>query len=300
MKKIKEYLKYRISRVELIFITTFNNLIHSINGEPKVKSIDDTIDDIIKMNYSVSRYGDGEFTLMEGSDLRFQHFDINLAARLKEIIKSNDINHIVCIPGVFENKNELSSHTRQYWDKFINRNRFKIYRFLDLNKNYYNAFITRVYMELNDKHNAKNRFDSIKKIWKNKDLVIVEGDKSRLGLGNDLFDNSNSIKRIICPSKNAFSQYSNIINSIQKHSKDKLILIALGPTATVLAYDLAKLGYQAIDIGHIDIEYEWMKKGVLAKCIIKNKYVDEVDGGQEVTSNIDDYIYINQVVEILL
>ena len=43
----------------------------------------------------------------------------------------------------------------------------------------------------------------------------------------------------------------------QKLSKNKLILIALGPTATVLSYDLYKLGYHVIDIGHADIEYEW-------------------------------------------
>jgi hypothetical protein len=42
---------------------------------------------------------------------------------------------------------------------------------------------------------------------------------------------------------------------------DKLILIALGPTATVLAYDLAKKGYQAIDIGHLPSCYEVVKNG---------------------------------------
>jgi len=30
----------------------------------------------------------------------------------------------------------------------------------------------------------------------------------------------------------------------------------LGPTTTVLAYDLYKNGYQAIDIGHVDLEHE--------------------------------------------
>ena len=35
------------------------------------------------------------------------------------------------------------------------------------------------------------------------------------------------------------------------------MLIALGPTATILAYDLAEKGVQALDVGHIDIEYEW-------------------------------------------
>ena len=45
---------------------------------------------------------------------------------------------------------------------------------------------------------------------------------------------------------------------------DCLFLVALGPTATVLAYDLTKHGAQAIDIGHLDIEYEWFRarKGI--------------------------------------
>jgi hypothetical protein len=46
---------------------------------------------------------------------------------------------------------------------------------------------------------------------------------------------------------------------VKLSDKNILILISLGPTATVLAYDLAKLGYWAIDIGHIDNEYEWLK-----------------------------------------
>ena len=32
--------------------------------------------------------------------------------------------------------------------------------------------------------------------------------------------------------------------------KNKLLLICLGPTATVMCYDLAKIGLWAIDIGH--------------------------------------------------
>mgnify|MGYP000128627122 CR=1 FL=1 len=47
----------------------------------------------------------------------------------------------------------------------------------------------------------------------------------------------------------------------KKLEKTALFLIALGPTATVLAYDLFKSGYQAIDAGHVDVEYEWWRMG---------------------------------------
>ncbi|MDD7357228.1 MAG: GT-D fold domain-containing glycosyltransferase, partial [Streptococcus hyointestinalis] len=37
----------------------------------------------------------------------------------------------------------------------------------------------------------------------------------------------------------------------------RLVLVMLGPTAKVLVKRLADSGIQAIDLGHIDSEYEW-------------------------------------------
>ena len=45
----------------------------------------------------------------------------------------------------------------------------------------------------------------------------------------------------------------------KKLPKDRLILIVLGPTAKPLAYDLTKLGYRALDLGHMAKAYEWLK-----------------------------------------
>ncbi|MBU4465609.1 MAG: DUF1792 domain-containing protein, partial [Actinobacteria bacterium] len=35
----------------------------------------------------------------------------------------------------------------------------------------------------------------------------------------------------------------------------------LGPTATVLAYDLHRAGYRALDLGHIAKSYDWWLRG---------------------------------------
>ena len=48
-----------------------------------------------------------------------------------------------------------------------------------------------------------------------------------------------------------FEQYDEIMDQAKKYSKDCLFLIACGPAATVIAYDLCTMGYQAIDIGHL-------------------------------------------------
>ena len=67
-----------------------------------------------------------------------------------------------------------------------------------------------------------------------------------------------------------------------------MFLIALGPTATILAYDLYKLGYQALDIGHVDLEYEWMKLGTEEQVNLFNKFVNELPGGDIVDDRTDD------------
>ena len=98
---------------------------------------------------------------------------------------------------------------------------------------------------------------------------------SRIGVGNDLLDNAKTVKRIICPAKHAFSQVNKIIEEVSKHGKDKLFILALGPTATVLAHRLSQKGYRALDMGHFDVEYEWMLMNATTRVPIPGKYVFE-------------------------
>ena len=74
-----------------------------------------------------------------------------------------------------------------------------------------------------------------------------------------------------------------------------MILLALGPTATILAYDLALKGYQAIDIGHVDIEYEWFRMGATHKVPVPNKFVNEAGAGVGV-GDIDNKKYLSEIV----
>lgn len=121
--------------------------------------------------------------------------------------------------------------------------------------------------------------------------MFVEGNLTHLGYGNDLFSNARSIKRILCPNKNAWDHYDDILSTVISHTNnDTLIIIALGMTATVLAADLAKTGRQALDLGHIDIEYEWMKMGATEKVPIPGKYVNEAKDGDKVSTILPDEI----------
>ncbi len=264
---------------------------------PEVKGMEETIKRIIEINGSASRYGDGELEIMVGRSIDFQKYEPELAQKMRDILQLDDENFLVCINDAFRGCPECNEQSRAFWKENLRKNLKYYKKLLKKGKVYYDACITRPYMRYTDKSKSPYYFSLLKQIWQDRDIVFIEGEKSRLGVGNDLFDNAKSIRRILCPAESAFSYYNEIIDEAAKLEKDVLFLIALGPTATAMAYDIYKLGYQAVDIGHIDIEYEWMRMGATEKVAIPNKYTNEaVDTDGMVLSDIYDKEYLSQII----
>ena len=86
---------------------------------------------------------------------------------------------------------------------------------------------------------------------------------------------------------------------VHRHGKNKLILSILGPTATVLAYDLAKEGYRILDIGQLDVEYGWFLLGTKKKCALKYKEVSEFPSYKTVENDGEDENIVNYMDEIV-
>ena len=236
---------------------------------PKVRNSNQTIDTLCERSVSLSRISDGELDLIEGTKRDFQPHSEKLAKRLKEVLDSPaDDNILICIPAVFHFRNyiNLDYRSRFFWlHNFIKRDFSKL---VINNKIYYDTNVTRLficYRKSKREKIAKRLVTGFKQIWNGKDVILVEGKFTRVGYGNDLFDNAKSLKRITCPRIDAFDKYDEILKSAVEQGKDKLFLLSLGPTATILAYDLAKLGYRAIDIGNIDFEYECYIHGLNEK-----------------------------------
>lgn len=285
---------FKIKRFILSRYAFVNYNLFIKNKKLKVYSIEKTIDDIIKNKASIIRYGDGEMDLINGKALKFQEYNKELSDRLNEILnlKSSD-KLFIAIPEIFNGINQYVSDEKDFWAISL----LKTYKNWEIHCDgeYYNAFLTRPYLRYKDKENCSMLFAKIKEIYKNRDVILIEGEYSRLGVGNDLFDGVKSLKRILCPTKNAYDMYDKILKEALKQNKNKLILVSLGPTAKPLVYDLHKNGYQAIDLGHIDLEYEWFLKGETKKIRIDNKYVNEVDDG-DVCSELKDNKYNSQIL----
>lgn len=268
----------------------------------KIKILNDknTIKEIINTKKAVARFGDGElnFIFYDNNKIGFQDNSKELTKRLKEILNSKNDNVLIGLPDKFVRLFNNTYDSKDFWLNYVILNEEKILKEIDINRTYINTNFTRFYMDYKLKCFVKNKVKMIKKIWDNRDIVIVEGDKTKLGVGNDFFSNAKSIKRIICPNKNAFLCYDKILNECKKIYKDKLILIALGPTATVLAYDLGVEGYQAIDVGHVDIEYEWYLLKAKEKVAIDGKFVNEVNNSKE-DNTLDDASYKKSIITVI-
>lgn len=267
---------------------------------PTIKSADETLDKILQAKCSLSRFGDGEFGVMNGSRIHFQNRSAKLAQRLKEVIASEMSNLLIGLPDCFGSLDNCVPSAIDFWRKWMSRKREMVYSHLDMNRVYYNAFFTRVYMPFNktDEHykNCIEYFEKIKKIWAGRDVVICEGVGTRFGMFNDLLDGAKSISRILCPARSAFDKYDEILSAFNDISSDKLILTALGPTATVLVYDLCNEGYQSIDIGHLDLEYEWFLRKDVEGRPLEFKYVEGSSKGRKV-HRLKDPEYKRQIIK---
>lgn len=244
----------------------------------------DTLDFIEKYHPSVSRFGDGEIALINGTDQVFQKADPELRRRLDQILRTpSDSRLLICLSDTLHDLNSLVKGSRDWWNYI-----FKVYKgyFQSLAEQpgthiYGNNGLNRPYMYSKDKSHAGEIFDRIRQWWQNRDILLVEGYYTRSGVGNDLYNNARSVRRILCPSKNAWDQYDQIKNAIKQYGKNKLVLVMLGMTASVLAADLADWG-QVIDLGHLDTDYQWYKMGATQNVKIPFKHTAEMNDDENI------------------
>jgi glycosyltransferase family protein len=267
---------------------------------PKFYEIDETIDLIVNEHCSMGRFGDGEFSLMIGQKRQsFQLPDNRLMERLRDVMQSDEEEFLVAIADNYGNLDKYNEETktgiRAYMTAEV-RNEHAM--FINPDRKYHNTYITRPYVIYADNKTdaPRRRFDALKRIWDRRNVIIVEGCQSRLGVGNDLFSNVSKIERIEAPATNSFDRYDELLEASLRYGKaDTLFLIALGPTAGVLAYDLCKAGFQAIDVGHVDLEYEWFLRGKGVRCEVKGKYNNEFAGGN-IVEDVYDAVYESQII----
>lgn len=189
---------------------------------------------LVSEGRSIARFGDGEFNLCLGGLCITQTYTDHLAKRLRKILANPQGDCLVGIP-------RQAGPKKEFWSKY---DRQKVRDLFSADHHYASALITRP--DSAPWIDTPEYWDKVKDLWRDKDVTLVRG--STKSLTSDIMVEARSVREIIVPHKNAFMRYGELLEKVGRPS---VAILCLGPTATVMAYDLSKLGVHAMDLGHI-------------------------------------------------
>ena len=106
-----------------------------------------------------------------------------------------------------------------------------------------------------------------------------------------MLDSARSIERIIGPSSDAYKKLDELFACCKEYPKDRLFLVSLGVAAKFLVEKLFLEGYRALDIGNLDMEYEWY----LHQAKEKEKIPKHDMIGEEANKNAGYHEYLAQI-----
>ena len=228
-----------------------------LHNRIRVHDIDETIDELLYTEKSMVRFGDGEIVMIKGVDLMLQKASPEIGEGLADILAYTHDDLIVTIPDIFTTLSDHRRESRQFWKDHLLFCRKTYEKYCNPDRVYYSTFVSRCYYFGQDRSRCDRWFAKIRKIWENKNIVIVEGTRTHNGVGNDLFDSAAGIERIICPPKDACAAIPEILDECMRCGGDRLFLLSVGVAAKFLAASLFDAGRRVLDIGNMDMEYEW-------------------------------------------
>ncbi|MEU7902646.1 GT-D fold domain-containing glycosyltransferase [Actinoplanes sp. NPDC049118] len=209
---------------------------------------EDTVRKVARERISLARFGDGELKTMLRPEfnLRFQPWSAALAGDLRQVLRMDGYDRdklMVAFPYTFRNV-----HWTGVWLDIWP----EVKPLLDTSLTWGMAHVSRPQYFI---HLGRQGVQLWRDVWDAKEIVIVTGEGSRFVLEPALFDNAKSIEFVYSKPVNAYADLPRLMPLLEAADPDKLFLIALGPTGTLLAAKLAQAGRWAIDIGHISESY---------------------------------------------
>ena len=256
------------------------------------------------------RFGDGEIKWMNcvGSN-SFEPISESLKDELMSLTNIEDQNLLFGINSRIFLKRMLfkDKKTKEYYYRFSKRFHDFLLNTFSPNHYYLEGSISWHFRETkHSKNHYKKYFNYAKRLWNNLDVLIVEGSEVRNGVGNDLFDNARSIKRIHCPQQCSFEKKDLICNSIIKAIKNynfDIILFSIGPTSKIIIESLRhkKTKARLLDFGSFDLDYTFFINNQKTPCKINVKNVPFLDdkSGKQIVLDFDEKTYNQQVVDII-
>lgn len=190
----------------------------------------------LQQGYSISRFGDGEFKMIDGAGYTREPPNKKLAHELRSILRKPPKRLLRAIPTMDPRGAKFAT-----WRKHINR----FERILGGTKGpFYSAFISRP--DSAQWIRTREFAEEFANVWRDKYVtVLCEKDSKALTL---MQRTAGIYSHIECPSHKAYAQIDDFEREIVRQKLD-IAILSCGMTATCLAARLARHGIQAIDFG---------------------------------------------------
>lgn len=205
-------------------------------GWPKIHTEFETLAKL-RLGYSIARFGDGEFKMMDGAGYVREPPNKKLAHELRQVLRSP---HPMCLRGIptFDKRSPKFPTWVKHTERFT--------RLLRKARGpFYSAFISRP----DSAPWIRTREFALEfvKLWEGKRVAVLcepdSGTLRALALSAPA-----SIDHVQCPHSLAYAQIDWFEKQLLRNDP-QIVVISCGMTATCLANRLAAHGVQAIDFG---------------------------------------------------
>lgn len=186
---------------------------------------------------SLSRFGDGELKICLGRDAKSQQHHPELSAALCRILLEPGGPCLPCIPRPIKGGPKAG-----FWQPYLARKEIlRLYRAQTL---YGSAFVTRP--DSAPEIDAPAYWARLRALWEGRDVVLVRG--SEKSLTKDRLPGARSVVEIVGPVQHAWAARKDLRARLR--GERRRVILCLGATASVLAWELAQEGGHALDLGH--------------------------------------------------
>ena len=244
---------------------------------PKILDVPKCIDELLSSGKSLCRLGDGECKLIKNIPLDFQECDERLAQKLLQILSEPETDCYVGLPRYYWYiRDDIERNSNPYHKRYYTFNIPPFRKFFaehcDESKTYVDACLGG-YMSNKSLEFCAERFQKLKTLFNGRKVLVVAGETVFKNITHDFFDGATYKEILLAPRINAWRHFDEIFNKILTYPEDMVVALILGPTATVLAYELSKRGRIAYDIGHVPKDYDaFMKNADRSSAAIQKFY----------------------------
>ena len=210
----------------------------------------ETMRRVAEGNLSLSRMGRCELRIMQGHSGLAQGPHPTLRRALHMVLRKPLSGLLVCVPRIFD---AMPPGKALWYQEFLG------FDFPD--RTYGSTFVSRrdAWVGMEDK---AAYWAIVRRIWQDRPVLLVHGSEKGLqARDSGMLGNAASIQVLQSMRCDAWADRDRLIDECLRwaeiaRQQSPLVCMCLGATATVLAFDLTRLGIQALDIGHMASSWE--------------------------------------------